>query len=129
MKRQSAKKCASAYKIKVLKISAVCALLVMLAVFITTPPDALARSIWRQTHIAPLATLLVPNDASLRFEIGNYYFGGGADDGGRSGLQGIFEVEAGELGWAQRPRVGLFYGRGLQKFCRDSARGAQVCSK
>ena|SRR3989344_342674 len=89
MKRQSAKKCASAYKIKVLKISAVCALLVMLAVFITTPPDALARSIWRQTHIAPLATLLVPNDASLRFEIGNYYFGGGAYDVDRA--QGYFE--------------------------------------
>ena len=50
----------------------------VLALFIITPPRVLAISIWQQTHFASLATFLATRDAALRFEIGNYYFGGGA---------------------------------------------------
>ncbi len=39
-----------------------------------------AQTVWASTHIAPLATLRAPRDAALRFEIGNYYFGGGGYD-------------------------------------------------
>ncbi len=38
------------------------------------------KFVWSHTRIAPLATLLAPEDAALRFTIGNYYFGGGAYD-------------------------------------------------
>ncbi len=36
--------------------------------------------VWSNTRLAPIATTLAPRDAALRFEIGNYYFGGGAYD-------------------------------------------------
>ncbi len=36
--------------------------------------------VWSHTRQATLATLLAPEDAALRFTIGNYYFGGGAYD-------------------------------------------------
>ncbi len=38
------------------------------------------KFVWSHTRIASLATLLAPRDAALRFEIGNYYFGGEAHD-------------------------------------------------
>ncbi len=36
--------------------------------------------VWSNTRLAPLATLISPRDAGLRFTIGNYYYGGGAYD-------------------------------------------------
>jgi len=39
-----------------------------------------AKAVWRATRSATIATALAPNDAGLRFAIGNYYFGGGAYD-------------------------------------------------
>ena len=80
MKSRSAQKDAGVYKTKALKISALCALLIILVLFIAKPPGVLARILWQQTRLAPLATFLAPSDATLRFEIGNYYFGGGAYD-------------------------------------------------
>lgn len=39
-----------------------------------------AETVWENTHNAFLATALAPRDAELRFDIGNYYFGGSAYD-------------------------------------------------
>lgn len=39
-----------------------------------------AGTVWRLTRNAPLASWRAPRDAALRFEIGNYYFGGGTYD-------------------------------------------------
>lgn len=36
-----------------------------------------SRFVWKNVHTATIATALNPKDAVLRFEIGNYYFGGG----------------------------------------------------
>ena len=41
---------------------------------------AAVNFIWSKTHLAPVAIFLNPNDAKLRFAIGNYYFSGGAYD-------------------------------------------------
>lgn len=40
----------------------------------------LAAFAWETTRFAPLAAFLSPDDAALRFTIGNYYYGGGAYD-------------------------------------------------
>ena len=45
-----------------------------------TSRETLAETVWAHTHLAPLATMLAPRDAALRFTIGNYYFGNGAYD-------------------------------------------------
>lgn len=46
-----------------------------------------ARKVWAHARLAPLATLFAPNDAALRFEIGNYYFGGLPGQGSAYDLQ------------------------------------------
>ena len=52
--------------------------LLLVAGAILIPWDA--RTVWAHTRFAPLATRLAPDDARLRLEIGNYYYGGGAYD-------------------------------------------------
>jgi len=46
---------------------------------IAVAPDR-GRFVWSHTRQATLATFVAPQDSVLRFEIGNYYFGGGAYD-------------------------------------------------
>lgn len=41
-------------------------------------------TVWKYTNLASLATAIAPTDAMLRFNIGNYYFGGGAYDIGKA---------------------------------------------
>ena len=46
--------------------------------------DQLARFVWRQFHFENVALTLDRSDPQLFFDVGNYYFGGGAYDIGRA---------------------------------------------
>ena len=63
--------------------------ILLLVVIGATRKTSAGMFLWTNTKIAPLATLVSPNDARLQFEIGNYYFGGGAYDITKA--QGYFE--------------------------------------
>ncbi|MBT9164734.1 MAG: hypothetical protein DDT23_00739 [candidate division WS2 bacterium] len=58
----------------------VIALFVLVGIIGIIGKTSIGMFVWTYTKIAPLATLVSPKDAVLRFEIGNYYFGGGAYD-------------------------------------------------
>ena len=61
----------------------------LFVVIVTNAKTSIGMSLWTYTRIAPLATLVSPNDPALQFAIGNYYFGGGAYDVEKA--QGYFQ--------------------------------------
>ena len=53
-------------------------LLIPFAIAVYNYHSGVSSFVWENFHIASVATALNPDDSTLRFEIGNYYFGGGA---------------------------------------------------
>ena len=76
-------------KIKRLVPTAIIVVFVVSLFLIYTIRKPLGWIVWENFHFAPVALMFNNNDAELFFNIGNYYFGGGAYDIGRA--QGYFK--------------------------------------
>ncbi len=50
------------------------------SIFVARQNAAAGRFVWQQLHAGMLASVLSPSDPNLFFDMGNYYFGGGAYD-------------------------------------------------